>query len=261
MSKQYKAIAGYYDAEYAHLEYLERDVPFLLSKMGRKKQRVLELATGTGRAAIPMAQSGHAVVGVDYDGEMLEIAGRKAGFVGLGKEVRWEKGDMRKVRVRGGKGGFDWCVILFNTLLAMPTLEAIDEVMETCRWHLRKGGKLWVDIFNPDLGLLAEGQSWGLDPVTFYVPELDRTVSRVSDLEDVGGSWSQVRRVTFHYRWFEGGEERTKSVGFEMTWMMPREVRMLMERHGFAVREMWGDYDGGELGAGSPRIVAVGERW
>lgn len=261
MAKSYKAIAAYYDAEYAHLEYLEKDVPFLLSRMGTKSRRVLELAAGTGRASIPMAQSGHSVVGADYDADMLAIARRKAEFVGVGeKKLRFVEGDMCKLRLKGEEGKFDWCVILFNTLLAVPTLDGLDEVIETCRWHLKKGGKLWVDVFNPDLSLLAEGNSWGLDPVTFYVPEMDRTVSRVSDLEDVGGAWTQVRRVTFHYRWFEEGEEKNRRVAFEMTWIMPRELRMLMERHGFAVREVFGNHDGSEVEAGSPRLIVEAEK-
>jgi ubiquinone/menaquinone biosynthesis C-methylase UbiE len=56
----YKAIAEYYDAEYEHQTMLEHDVPFFLGHLPKKKQSVLELATGTGRAAIPVAQAGMA---------------------------------------------------------------------------------------------------------------------------------------------------------------------------------------------------------
>lgn len=260
-SSEYKAIAAYYDAEYDHLPYLQTDVPFLLSRMPRQSQRVLELAVGTGRAAIPLAEAGHRVVGVDNDPAMLERAARKRDFVGVAAErLVLAAGDARTYRHVGGAAKFDWVVILFNTLLAFPTLEQLDRVLATCRYHLRPSGRLWVDVFNPNLPLLADGRSYGLDPLTFYVPELDRTVSRTADLEDIGGSASQRRQVTFHYRWFECGRERHRRVRFEMTWIMPRELTLLLERHGMRVGEMWGDHDGSPVGEGSPRLICEAVR-
>src|SRR4051812_6178457 len=81
--KRYKAIAEYYDAEYAGLAMLDQDVPFFLSHLPKRRQSILELAAGTARAAIPIAQAGHRVVAVDYDPDMLAIAKRKRDSVGL----------------------------------------------------------------------------------------------------------------------------------------------------------------------------------
>src|SRR5436189_5792526 len=81
--KRYKAIAAYYDAENERHEMLRHDVPFFLGKLPRRRQIILELAVGTGRAAIPMAQAGHCVVGVDYDARMVELARHKRDSVGL----------------------------------------------------------------------------------------------------------------------------------------------------------------------------------
>ena len=80
---RYRAIAEYYDAEYANTEMLRHDVPFFLGQLPKKRQSVLELAVGTARAAIPIAQAGHRVVGVDYAPDLLEIAARKRVAVGL----------------------------------------------------------------------------------------------------------------------------------------------------------------------------------
>jgi ubiquinone/menaquinone biosynthesis C-methylase UbiE len=81
--KLYRAIAEYYDAENANHRVLEEDVPFFLGQLPKRCQRILELAVGTGRAAIPLAQAGHAVVGIDYAPDMLDIAWRKRDAVGL----------------------------------------------------------------------------------------------------------------------------------------------------------------------------------
>lgn len=254
----YKAIAEYYDAEFAHLDYLSRDVPLLLSQMKRRGERVLELATGTARAAIPLAQAGHKVVGVDYDASILAIAKRKRDFVGLAeRELGLVKADARTVRLPGGKGKFSWCVILFNSLMAFPTLDGLDQVLETSAWHLKRGGRFWADLYNPDWGLLAEGESYGLDPVTFYVPQLDRVVSRTTDLEDSG---PQIRRVTFNYRWFLEGEEQQETVSFDLGWIMPRELTVLLERHGFEVEHFFGDYDESPYNLASPRIIVQAKK-
>src|SRR5258706_16358630 len=96
--KRYKAIAEYYDAEYANLEMLKHDVPFFLGQLPRKKQTVLELATGTARAAIPIAQAGHRVVGADYARDRLGIAKRKRAAGGVGaRHLTLRYGDVRKL--------------------------------------------------------------------------------------------------------------------------------------------------------------------
>src|SRR5688572_17025686 len=113
--KRYRAIAEYYDFEYEHMQMLRQDVPFLLRHLPKKPQSILELATGTARAAIPLAQAGHRVVGVDYAKDMLAIARRKRDSVGLtDRELRLVHGDVSRLDLRQK---FDWIVILFNTFL------------------------------------------------------------------------------------------------------------------------------------------------
>src|SRR5688500_17894646 len=81
--KPYRAIAEYYDPENERHRILQEDVPFFLGQLPKERQSILELAVGTARAAIPLAQAGHSVVGVDYAPDMLEIARRKRDGVGL----------------------------------------------------------------------------------------------------------------------------------------------------------------------------------
>lgn len=255
----YKAVAEYYDPEYAHLDYLQQDVPFVLEHLGRKKKRVLELAVGTGRAAIPLAQAGHRVLGIDYDPDILKIAQRKCDFVGLTeKQLDLRTGDMRTFEV---SEKFDAVLLLFNTFLTLTTTVAQLEVLRRCHRHLGRGGKLFLDLFNPNLPLIAESHSFGLDPITFHVPTLDlplgRTVSRTADLEDVNTPDRQTRLVTFHYRWFQNGIERNKKVAFEMTWIFPRELTLLLETAGFTVDLLAGDYDGSPVSTDSPRLIAI----
>src|SRR5690242_1607070 len=104
--KSYRAIAEYYDAEHERTKMLRRDVPFFLRHLPKRRQSVLELATGTGRAAIPIAQAGHEVVGVDYAADMLDIARRKRDGVGLtDRRLQLVEADILTLNLRRR---FDW---------------------------------------------------------------------------------------------------------------------------------------------------------
>src|SRR5881227_3501310 len=124
----YHAIAEYYDAEYQAREMLAQDVPFFLGQLPKRRQSVLELAAGTARAAIPIAQAGHRVVGVDYDARMLAIAKRKRDVVGLtDSQLKLLRQNVLRLDL-GQK--FDWICIFFNTLLNFTTLEQQDRLLE-----------------------------------------------------------------------------------------------------------------------------------
>jgi hypothetical protein len=42
----------------------------------------------------------------------------------------------------------------------------------------------------------------------------------------------------------QGGRPRRRSFSFDLTYLFPRELRMLVERNGLRVEHLWGDYDG-----------------
>ncbi len=255
MSSPYRAIAEFYDAEYADSRMLQEDVPFLLDHLPRRKRAdVLELCVGTARAAIPIAQAGHRVVGVDYDPDLLAIARRKRDAVGLtGRQLDLLPGDVLDLKL---PRRFDWVVLLFNTLLAFPTLAEQDRLLGgVVRRHLKPRGRFWLDVFNPDLALLASPKSVGLDPHVFHVPALGRTVHATTDLRtDVAG---QAQEVTFRYEWFDAaGRRRRARNRFTMTWLFPRELRLLLERNGLAIEHLYGNYDGSPVADGCPRLIA-----
>jgi len=258
----YRAIAEFYDFEYADKPMLRHDVPFFLGHLPQAKrkrpgrQRVLELAVGTARAAIPIAQAGHQVVGVDYDRNLLAIARRKRDAVGLGEaELSLRYGDIRSLDL--GRR-FDWVCLFFNTFLALTTLKEQDKVLQAVTRHLTPAGHFWLDIFQPNLSLLQQERVSGLDAHSFYVPPLDRTVMSTTSLQR--DNVRQKQRVTFHYSWFtSSGIRRRLSNTFELTWMFSRELQLLCERNGLRIVRLYGNYDASPLAIKSPRIIACCE--
>jgi len=249
---KYRPIPEYYDAEYEHEEMLESDVPFLLNHL-RPKQTILELAVGTGRAAIPLAQAGHRVIAVDNDAAVLRLAKSKRDLVGL-KETQLQllKQDILQLNL---KQKFDWIILLFNTFLIFTSLEQQDRALQNIRRHLKSTGRFWLDIFQPNLSLIAQDESTNLQPKTFYVPQLDRTVFRSTDVRRDPAS--QIQRVTFNYIWFDGnGREIHQQRTFNLTFLFPRELRILLERNGLQIEKLYGNYDGSKLNANSPRMIA-----
>jgi SAM-dependent methyltransferase len=251
--KRYKAIATYYDSDNAHLKMLQHDVPFFLGQLPRKRQEILELAVGTARAAIPMAQAGHRVVGVDYVQDMLDIARRKRDAVGLkDQQLKLVRQDVLKLDLHRK---FDWIAIFFNTLLAFTTLKELDRMLQNVRRHLRANGRFWLDIFNPDHSMLSRERETDLDRYVFFVPELGRTVFRKTEIRRDNAR--QLMRIMTHYSWFdEMGTIHREKFEFDMTCIFPRELRILLERNGLRIEKLWGNYDGSALGKSSPRMIA-----
>lgn len=251
--RNYKAIAEYYDAEYAHYRILEEDVPFFMGQLPRRRQSILELAVGTARAAIPLAQAGHRVLGIDYAPEMLDIARRKCVGVGLrASQLALVEADAFTLDL-GEK--FDWVCVFFNTFLVFTTLEQQDAVLQKVLAHLKPRGRFWLDIFQPDLKMLSEAHRTDLDPTVFYVPQLERTVLRTTEIER--GDEPQLQHVTFHYSWFgPHGEEHRERTRFDLTYMFPRELQLLLERNGLKIEALYGNYDGSKLTPEAPRMIA-----
>jgi SAM-dependent methyltransferase len=256
---RYDDLAELYDAENEHHAMLQEDVPFFLGQLPKRRQSVLELACGTGRAAIPIAQAGHRVVGVDFDPAMIAIAQRKASFVGLAKrELDLRVGDALRVNLRQK---FDWVCILFNTFLSFSTLEQQDACLEVVKRHLKPNARLFMDILQPNVGLLAQEKSRDLDPHLFFAPTLGTNVLKTIDVERDPSK--QLEKVTFRYRWHDrNGRPRPnqRTMKFNMTFVFPRELQLLLERHGMQVEAMWGNYDGSVLDADSPRMIVRARR-
>lgn len=253
MSLRYRAIPEYYDCEYVGLDMLQRDVPFFLEHLPRRPQSVLELAVGTGRCAIPIAQAGHRVVGVDSDARMLAIAQRKREWAGLGpRQLDLVRSDILKLDLRRR---FDWVCVFFNTFLVFTTVAQQDRALQLIRAHLKPRGRLWLDIFQPNLAILSQDVCRDLDPASFYVPALDRTVARTTEVRPDPAR--QTQRVVFHYHWFDHfGEEHRQEVEFDLTFIFPRELHHLLVRNGLRVEKLYGDYDGKPLRSHSPRMIA-----
>src|SRR5262250_3227112 len=102
--------------------------------------RVLELAIGTGRVALPLAGRGVAVEGVDASAAMVERLRAKPG----GEFIPVTFGDMADVPVGGS---FGLVYVVFNTLFALLTQERQADCFRNVARVLEPGGAFVIECF------------------------------------------------------------------------------------------------------------------
>jgi SAM-dependent methyltransferase len=115
---------------------------------------VLELACGTGRVTVPMARAGAKVAAFDNAPAMLEAAQRRAEAESQDVRERIElfEGDMR-----GFEAGRKFPLIVIPFRAFQHLHEVADQMacLRCCRDHLARGGRLVVNLFDPNLRMLA----------------------------------------------------------------------------------------------------------
>jgi SAM-dependent methyltransferase len=97
---------------------------------------LLEFGVGTGRLAVPLAEQGHEVVGVDISEDMLAQLTKKT------DAVTTVVADMTTVRL---EREFAVAYIAFNSILVLQTQEAQVELFRNAAAHLRPGGRFVLE--------------------------------------------------------------------------------------------------------------------
>ena len=131
--------------DYAHLaEDLIWDLgPELVRAAGiGRGQRVLDVAAGSGNAAIPAALAGADVVASDLTPELFEAGRREAAEVGV--TVRWEEGDAEALPY--GDTAFDAVISCLGVMFAPHHQRAADELLRVTR----PGGTIGLLSWTPD---------------------------------------------------------------------------------------------------------------
>lgn len=141
----YNRFAHAYDEMMSHVDYL-RWVNYLgdlFERYGVSPLRVLDLACGTGSVAIPLAQKGYEVVGIDRAPGMLEVAERKARIAQV--DVDWREGDMRDL---GIEAEFDAVICLYDSVNYMLSMAELNMAFESVGAALRPGGVFIFDVIS-----------------------------------------------------------------------------------------------------------------
>lgn len=175
----YDAFAPVYDAWAADMT---DDVDFYVDLAREAEGPVIELAVGTGRISIPIAQrTGKSVIGIDLSSAMLALARQHAAEAGV--EVELQEGDMRDLDYESAS---DLVICPARALLHLPTWSDRRRVFERVSRALRPGGRFAFNAFVFDHRYACEYDGRWRDEPTHHFTEYVPTDNRVDITLDDG---------------------------------------------------------------------------
>jgi SAM-dependent methyltransferase len=189
-------VAARYDestGEYFDLAVIESTVGFLAELVG--DGGALELGVGTGRIALPLAQRGVRVHGIDLSTAMVAKLREKPGAEEVGVTI----GDFATTTV---DGPFSLVYVVFNTINNLTTQDAQVACFANAAAHLGPGGFFVIEVGVPNTGPLTvfdlSDNHVGVDE---YDADTQRLVSHHFSLVD--GQW---QRLSMPFRSVSPGE-------------------------------------------------------
>jgi SAM-dependent methyltransferase len=106
------------------------------------RDRVLDVASGSGNAAIPAAMAGATVVACDLTPAMFEAGRRQAAFCGV--DVEWREADAEALPF--ADGDFDVVLSCVGVMFAPHHQTSADELIRVCR----PGGRIGLVSWTPE---------------------------------------------------------------------------------------------------------------
>ena len=217
---------------------------------------VLEIACGTGRVAIPIAEDGIPVTGLDVVPGMIERARRKA----VGLPARWLVDDARTFVLAER---FRLIFLTGNAFQAFVTNADQEALLKRVQAHLHDEGVFAFETRNPISPNLKPpgGLFVALNSRTEEEPGgsfLDAEghevhVSRTRRYDHV----TQIMHLTSYKRWNDGKEDHVKIARTALRYTFPQELAALLHYNGFTITRQYGDWNEEPLSATSPSIISV----
>jgi SAM-dependent methyltransferase len=197
--------------------------------------RALELGIGTGRIALPLAQRGVPVHGVELSNAMVARLRAKPG----GEDVGVTIGDFATATV---DRTFSVAYLVFNTIMNLTTQAAQVACFRNVASHLEPGGCFVIEVGVPDLQRLPPGETihafrvsesrWGFDEY---------------DVANQG-------LISHHFEIVDGRAERN-SIPFRYAW--PAELDLMAQLAGMRLRDRWSDWKREPFTSDSRKHVSV----
>jgi SAM-dependent methyltransferase len=247
-------IGMYYDN--VHLYETRPDVAFYVSEGRAAGGNVLEIGCGTGRVLIATARAGVSTTGVDRSKQMLlrcrENLAREPAPVR--DRVQLVDGDMRSFDL--GRT-FDCVTIPFRPLQHLVDVSDQLACLSAVRRHLAPGGRFVFDVFNPDPRKLAAPSDEEVEDTPPTPLPDGRSFRRTSRVPAVhrAEQWSDVELA--YYVTYPSGQTERVAQRFPMRWYTRWELEHLLARTGFAIRQVYGDFDRQPFSDDSAEIIVV----
>jgi len=198
--------------------------------------RALEFAIGTGRVAVPLAERGVPVTGIELSRPMVEQLRTKVGEAAIPVVV----GDMATARARGD---YSLVYVVYNTISNLLTQEEQVACFRNAARHLTPGGRFAIELWVPELRTLPPGRQatvWHCDPGYIGLDTYDVLRQHV---------------VSHHFRFGAGRQAELLRSPHRYIW--PAELDLMAQLAGFELESRHADWTGTEFTAEARSHVSV----
>ncbi len=202
--------------------------------------RVLELAVGSGRIALPLAAQGINIEGQEISPEMVDLLRAKPG----GAELKVTLADMADV---GVDGPFDHVFLVFNTLFNLTSQAAQLACFRNVAARLAPGGTFLVETFVPDLTRFTDHQDVRIKAIGMDMLGLDAV-----EHDPV------LQTLTMQRMWVNG--DQTRLIPLLMRYAFPPELDMMAACAGLTLAQRWGGWKNEPFTRDSKMHVSVWEK-
>jgi SAM-dependent methyltransferase len=235
-SSGWKVYAPFYDWENARTVQ-RRDVAFWQTLAAAAEGDVLELGTGTGRIAIPVARAGARITGIDLSAPMLNRARLRVRRSRLVRPPRLVRGDIRSLPF--SSQAFALVMAPYGILQSLVRERDLRQTLDAAARVLPRGGRFVLDLV-PDLPRWSEYSRRKSLSGRFGAN------SRVTLIESVAQDRARgLTRFDQEYRVHRGRRTETHTFSLTFRTVSVPQMRRRLERAGFRVDAVLGDYDGG----------------
>ena len=249
---EYDGIARIYDSEWSELK---GDLEFITELAGKYGSPVLELAVGTGRIAIHLAEKGFEVAGIDNSEEMLKLCRDKISKLSkdVASKIKVEPGNMSNFSLNRS---FKFVFVPFNSFLLQPNKTDQENCLKCAYNHLDDDGIFMVDIFSPNFKLCAEEKSDIRFLRHFYFPPEQKVIMQWEYVER--NMAEQVLDIDFLYEEYDkNGNINRHTRHLTMGVIFRYEMQLMLEKNGFEIVEFYGNHDKSKFTNESPQLIYI----
>ncbi|MEV1332008.1 class I SAM-dependent methyltransferase [Micromonospora costi] len=196
----------------------------------------LEFAIGTGRVAVPLAERGVPVTGIELSRPMIDRLRTKADET----TIPVVTGDMATAVA---PGEFTLVYLVYNTISNLLTQAEQVECFRNAARHLVPGGRFLIELWVPELRLLPPGQQatvFHCEPGYIGLDTYDVLRQHV---------------VSHHFRFDDTRQARLTRSPHRYIW--PAELDLMAQLAGFTLESRHADWAGAEFTAESRSHVSV----
>ena len=198
--------------------------------------RALEFAVGTGRVAVPLAEHGVPVTGIELSGPMIDQLRTKVDD----DRVPVVVGDMATARA---PGEYSLVYLVFNTISNLLTQPEQVACFRNAARHLTPGGRFVIELWVPQLRKLPPGQQ----------ATVERCEPGYVGLDAYDVLNQQV--VSHHFSFDDSKQARLFRSPHRYIW--PAELDLMAQLAGFELESRHADWAGTEFTAESRSHVSV----